>query len=75
MVYYNINQLWFISLYKYYVIEKLRINNKVIEDALTERLQLVADILKVPLLNSIDHQNENVSDEPNALLYKTVSQG
>lgn len=60
------------------ITEKLRRNNIVIEEALHERLQLVADILKVPLSNSnntSDGQDKNTSDEPNAILLNAVSQG
>ncbi|XP_050433576.1 rho guanine nucleotide exchange factor 12-like isoform X2 [Adelges cooleyi] len=59
-------------------LEKLRRNNKVIEEALHERLQLVADILKVPLVNnsnSDDNPDQNSSDEPNKILLSAVSQG
>lgn len=58
--------------------EKLRRNNIVIEEALHERLQLVADILKIPLSNSnnaSDTQNKINVDEPNAILLSAVSQG
>jgi len=61
-----------------FIIEKLRRNNRVIEEALNERLQLVADILKVPLSISnkmSDGQNKNISDEPNEILLSAVSQG
>jgi hypothetical protein len=58
-------------------IEKLRRNNRVIEEALNERLQLVADILKMPLSvsNKTDSQDKNISDEPNEILFSAVSQG
>lgn len=58
--------------------EKLRRNNKIIEEALHERLQLVSDILKVPLSNANNTSNcqdKNVSDEPNEILFSAVSQG
>lgn len=61
-----------------FTIEKLRRNNRVIEEALNERLQLVADILKVPLKISnktTDDQDTNISDEPNEILFSAVSQG
>lgn len=61
-----------------YILEKLRRNNLVIEEALHERLQLVADILKIPLSNSnntSDSQNKNTLDEPNEILLSAVSQG
>lgn len=60
------------------IIEKLRRNNRVIEEALNERLQLVADILKVPLSipnKTSDGQEKNISDEPNEILLSAVSQG
>jgi len=60
------------------IIEKLRRNNRVIEEALNERLQLVADILKVPLSipnKTSDGQEKNISDEPNKILLSAVSQG
>jgi len=60
------------------IIEKLRRNNRVIEEALNERLQLVADILKVPLSipnKTSDSQDKNISDEPNEILLSAVSQG
>lgn len=60
------------------LIEKLRRNNRVIEEALNERLQLVADILKVPLSVSnktSDDQDKSISDEPNEILLSAVSQG
>jgi len=60
------------------IIEKLRRNNRVIEEALNERLQLVADILKVPLSipnKTSDNQDKNISDEPNEILLSAVSQG
>lgn len=60
------------------ITEKLRRNNEVIEKALNERLQLVAEILKVPLLNSdntSDSQNKNISDDPNEILLSAVTQG
>lgn len=60
------------------ILEKLRRNNIVIEEALHERLQLVADILKIPLSNSnntSDSQNKNALDEPNEILLSAVSQG
>ncbi|CAH1732958.1 unnamed protein product [Aphis gossypii] len=59
-------------------LEKLRRNNRVIEEALNERLQLVADILKVPLSVSnktSDDQDKSISDEPNEILLSAVSQG
>ncbi|XP_060844001.1 rho guanine nucleotide exchange factor 11 isoform X7 [Rhopalosiphum padi] len=58
-------------------LEKLRRNNRVIEEALNERLQLVADILKMPLSvsNKTDSQDKNISDEPNEILFSAVSQG
>jgi flagellin-specific chaperone FliS len=57
-------------------LEKLRRNNKVIEVALQERLQLVAEILKVPLSNSSNMSGDkNISDEPNEILLSAVSQG
>lgn len=60
------------------ILEKLRRNNIIIEEALNERLLLVADILKIPLSNSnntSDSQNKNTLDEPNAILLSAVSQG
>jgi len=60
------------------IIEKLRRNNRVIEEALNERLQLVADILKVPLSTpnkTSDGRDKNISDEPNEILLSAVSQG
>ncbi|XP_050528343.1 rho guanine nucleotide exchange factor 11-like isoform X2 [Daktulosphaira vitifoliae] len=57
-------------------LEKLRRNNKVIEEALHERLQLVADILKVPLINSnLTSGQYKSSDEPNEILLSAVTQG
>ncbi|XP_025425512.1 rho guanine nucleotide exchange factor 11-like isoform X3 [Sipha flava] len=59
-------------------LEKLRRNNRIIEEALHERLQLVADILKVPLSNSSntsDSQGKDISDEPNKILLSAVTQG
>jgi hypothetical protein len=41
-------------------------------------LQLVADILKVPLSNSSntsDSQGKDISDEPNKILLSAVTQG
>lgn len=58
--------------------EKLRRNNRIIEEALNERLQLVADILKVPLSNpsnTSDGQGKDISDEPNKILLSAVFQG
>lgn len=57
------------------IVERLRRNNKVIEEALTERLQLVADILKIPLSNFNNTDDKNISDEPNEILLSAVSQG
>lgn len=57
------------------IVEKLRRNNKVIEEALSERLQLVADILKIPLTNFNNTDDKNILDEPNEILLSAVSQG
>jgi len=60
------------------ILEKLRRINRVIEEALNERLQLVADILKVPLSipnKTSDGRDKNISDEPNEILLSAVSQG
>ncbi|XP_025200480.1 rho guanine nucleotide exchange factor 11 [Melanaphis sacchari] len=57
-------------------LEKLRRNNRVIEEALNERLQLVADILKVPLsVSNKTSDGQDISDEPNEILLTAVSQG
>jgi len=58
-----------------FITEKLRRNNQVIEEALNERLKLVADILKVPLSNSSPNTNNDQLDGPNAILLSAVSQG
>lgn len=57
------------------IVERLRRNNKVIEEALTERLQLVSDILKIPLSNFNNADDKHISDEPNEILLSAVSQG
>lgn len=60
-----------------FVTEKLRRNNKIIEEALNERLQLVADILKMPLSNSnnTSESSDCASNESNKILLSAVSQG
>jgi len=58
-----------------FITEKLRRNNQVIEEALNERLKLVADILKMPLSNSSPNTNNDQLDGPNAILLSAVSQG
>lgn len=57
--------------------EKLRRNNKIIEEALNERLQLVADILKMPLSNSTNtsESSDGADNDPNKILLSAVSQG
>jgi len=56
-------------------LEKLRRNNQVIEDALNERLKLVADMLKVPLSNSSHSASNDQLSNPNEILFSAISQG
>ncbi|VVC42474.1 Hypothetical protein CINCED_3A018960 [Cinara cedri] len=58
-------------------LEKLRRNNKVIEEALSERLKLVADIIKMPVPNlpNTSESSDGADSESNKILLSAVSQG
>lgn len=58
-----------------FIAEKLRRNNQVIENALNERLKLVADMLKVPLSNFPPSVSNDQSSNPNEILFSAISQG